>query len=325
MHGALRRRIRFLTGSSLGYVSAPGLEFLVDEVLPLVKAEVAAKLSQGGYSQVKIARVLGLTQPMVNKLLAQVEAYRARADKLGLRGFIEDVSSIVVDMVRLGNVEEASGYLTRMLVEELAGLRLCNAHRLIKPDLPKDCSICARIFTSRDSVLANVAQAVRMLEGAEEVSLLVPGVLMNIAEAIPNPVDINDVAAIPGRIDRVGGRVKAWNAPSYGASLHLASILINIIKAGAGDRAVASVRWGDDVEKALIKLGWSYVKVGGSGRPTEEDIVKRVSEAYIASRPRAVADMGGYGIEPITYIFGRDAVDVALHVIRLAREVAGKG
>jgi predicted fused transcriptional regulator/phosphomethylpyrimidine kinase len=145
---------------------------------------------------------------------------------------------------------------------------------------------------------------------------------MNIAEAIPNPRDPSDVAAVPGRIDKVEGRVKAWNPPTYGASSHLAMILIGISHSDPSTRAVASVKWGSDVEEAIKSLGWSMVKTSGSMKPTEEEIIGRVISAYVSSKPKVIVDIGGYGIEPITYVFGNNAVEVALNIVSLAKEVA---
>ena len=299
-----------------------GLEFLVDEVIPLIKAEVARELAEKGYSQSKIAKILGITQPMVNRLMNQYDYYVERARKLNLWSIVSNVSGAVVEMITNDRYDEASRYIMSTLLLDLASLRLCNAHRMIKADIPVNCNVCSILIMPRDVVVMNVEEAIKILESNPEVSLLVPGVLMNIAEAIPNPKDPTDVAAVPGRIDKVEGRVKAWNPPTYGASGHLAMILIGISHSDPSTRAVASVKWGNDVEEAIKSLGWSMVKTSGSMKPSEEEIISRVVSAYVASKPRVVVDTGGYGVEPITYVFGSNAVEVALSIVSLAKEVA---
>ncbi|ABW01863.1 thiamine-phosphate synthase family protein [Caldivirga maquilingensis] len=299
-----------------------GLEFLVDEVVPLIKAEVARELAERGYSQSRIAKILGVTQPMVNRLMNQYEYYVEKARKLNLWGMVVNVSRAVVEMIISDRYDEASRYIMSTLLLDLASLRLCDAHRMVKTDIPANCSVCSILIMPRDAVIMNVEEAVRILEANPEVALLVPGVLMNIAEAIPNPRDPADVAAVPGRIDRVEGRVKAWNPPAYGASGHLAMILIGISHSDPSTRAVASIKWGSDVEEAIKSLGWSMVKTSGSMKPSEEEIISRVVSAYITGKPRVIVDTGGYGVEPITYVFGSNAVEVALNVVSLAKEVA---
>ncbi len=299
-----------------------GLEFLADEVIPLIKAEVARELAERGYSQSRIAKILGVTQPMVNRLMNQYEYYAERARKLNLQGMVASISRAVVEMVTSDRYDDASRYIMNTLLLDLASLRLCNAHRMVKPDIPVNCNVCSILIMHRDAVIMNVEEAIRILEANPEVSLLVPGVLMNIAEAIPNPRDPSDVAAVPGRIDRVDGKVKAWNPPTYGASGHLAMILIGISRSDPSTRAVASVRWGSDVEEAIKSLGWSMVKTSGSMKPTEEEVINRVVSAYVANRPKVVVDAGGYGVEPITYVFGGNAVEVALNIVSLAKETA---
>jgi len=44
-----------------------GFEFVADNVLPVIRSLVAKKLLESGYSQLRIARVLGITQPAVNR------------------------------------------------------------------------------------------------------------------------------------------------------------------------------------------------------------------------------------------------------------------
>ncbi|WP_291766493.1 thiamine-phosphate synthase family protein [Caldivirga sp. UBA161] len=299
-----------------------GLEFLVDEVIPLIKAEVARELAERGYSQSRIAKILGVTQPMVNRLMNQYEYYVEKARKLNLWDMVVNVSRAVVEMITNDRYDDASKYIMNTLLMDLAGLRLCNAHRMVKVDIPANCNVCSILVMHRDAVIMNVEEAIKILEANPEVSLLVPGVLMNIAEAIPNPRDSSDVAAVPGRIDKVNGRVKAWNPPTYGASGHLAMILIGISRNDPSTRAVASVRWGSDVEEAIKALGWSMVKTSGSMKPSEEEVISRVVSAYVASKPKVVADTGGYGVEPITYVFGSNAVEVALSIVSLAKEAA---
>ncbi|MFP3074522.1 MAG: helix-turn-helix domain-containing protein, partial [Caldivirga sp.] len=93
-----------------------GLEFLVDEVLPLIKARVAKELSDNGYSQSRIAKVLGVTQPMVNRLMNQYDYYIDRARKLGVLALVDAVSNAVVRMILDGRFDDASRYLMNTLL-----------------------------------------------------------------------------------------------------------------------------------------------------------------------------------------------------------------
>ncbi|MHB9301910.1 thiamine-phosphate synthase family protein [Thermofilum pendens] len=77
-----------------------------------------------------------------------------------------------------------------------------------------------------DRVLGNLVRAVGMLEGCPELSMLIPEVRSNIVYALPNPRTVRDVAGVEGRITVVNGRPKASSYPRFGASWHMARLIV---------------------------------------------------------------------------------------------------
>ncbi len=303
-----------------------GLEFVSENVLPIIRSLIAKKLLEHGYSQLRVAKVLGVTQPAVNRYVGRdYEELLSRADSIGInRDWMLRVVNNVVELI-LGDREyEALEYLTNAIIMELGSLRLCDAHRRLVPSLPINCSVCSVFITgTSDSVIRNMERALSILETHPEIGVVMPRVLMNIVEARPGAATENDVVGVPGRIDAHDGRVIIGSRPIYGGSKHLSKLIIKCMNANPRYRSVASIKYDDKVERVLKELNIHYTKVGPHEGSNEDEVIDAVANSLIKDPTlEAVIDLGGYALEPITYVFGLDSVDVVLKVIRIASRIA---
>lgn len=71
------------------------------------------------------------------------------------------------------------------------------------------CSLYPSLSPERGMALADVERAIMLLEASHHIALLVPEVLSNVVRASKSAVGPRDVVAVPGRLARIGGRVKA--------------------------------------------------------------------------------------------------------------------
>ncbi len=311
----------------------PPEEMLYEVLLPNLRAVLAHRLRSLGYSQSKIAKILNVTQPSVSGYLSEKESrFVGALLRLGVPA--EDLEALVDSLVRSAELGPAK--MTETLVtawrQLLSSGKLCGYHRSMYPEL-SDCDVCIRLGTSVDperaSVLQRIERAVQMLESSPVAHHLVPEVSMNVAESIREPRELNDVAAVPGRIVRVGGAVRAVGRPSFGTSRHLASILLKAKRNGVGWSAVVNIRFDADVVRALRETGVRYAVTSyPAGSPRSEDeVVEAVVEALRRDPGvEVVLDAGGPGLEPASYVFGRDSVEAVTMVLRIARAyVAVKG
>jgi hydroxymethylpyrimidine/phosphomethylpyrimidine kinase len=171
-------------------------------------------------------------------------------------------------------------------------------------------------------------KAVEMLESHTEVASLIPEVQMNLVMALPYPYakSVDDVAGIPGRIVRIGNKVKASGAPSFGASSHVARAVLKAMEYDKNIRAAADIRFSNEILEIIKNLGFTISfydrreeppeiksKEGGTIPWGVEEAIKRVGKV-----PDVIYDPGDWGKEPIIKIFGKDAVDVANKIITIA-------
>ncbi|GAB6063824.1 bifunctional hydroxymethylpyrimidine kinase/phosphomethylpyrimidine kinase [Deferrisoma palaeochoriense] len=183
-------------------------------------------------------------------------------------------------------------------------------------------------LVARHGVLERLWAAWEILEEANPVELI-PEVQSNLAEALPAAATFDDVAAFPGRIVRAGDRVRRVDGPRFGASRHMAKILLASARWGSPFRAVMNVRYGEDVLDACRALG---LRVEGFSRAEEPREVKEREGSTLewgtaevlrraARAPDAIYDTGDQGKEPMIRIFGATAPEVARRVAAVAREM----
>ncbi|WP_054855853.1 phosphomethylpyrimidine kinase [Vulcanisaeta sp. JCM 16161] len=294
--------------------------------MPIIRSLVAKKLLESGYSQLRVAKILGVTQPAVNRYVSRdYNELLSKVESLGIsRDWVLEVVKNVVELILGGREYEALEYLTNAILMELGSLRMCDAHRRLVPSLPANCNVCSVLITGiSDSIIRNVERALSILEAHPEIQAVIPRVLMNIVEAKPGAMMEDDVVGVPGRIDAHDGRVIIGSRPIYGGSRHLGRLIIKCMSANPRYRSVASIKYDDKIERVLTELNMRYAKVGPHESSNEDEVINAVTNSLIKDPTlEAVIDLGGYALEPVTYVFGLDSVDVALKVIRIASRIA---
>jgi predicted fused transcriptional regulator/phosphomethylpyrimidine kinase len=151
------------------------------------------------------------------------------------------------------------------------------------------------------------------------VEAVLPTVRSMLAEALPDAETIDDVAAVPGRLLDVRGQVTIPGEPAFGVSQHVAGVLLAARRGGSDARAALNVRYDRHLREALVESGHRAVEFDA-----EADIGAAVSAA-LADRPGATVlyQTGGFGVEPVLYALGPDALTVARRLREMSRQLGG--
>ncbi len=274
-------------------------------------------------TQTKIANLIGVSQPAVKQYLKEEEeAYLSRLEKLGLtREEINELISQLNDILEKGDIKESMSFITIKGLHYLSELKFCRYHKSIDPEIPFDCDICKALYKEDEEKVMEIALS---LLQTEEISKLIPEVLSNLAYAKKGAKDENDILAIPGRITVVRGIPTPVSRPSWGASKHLARVLLYVMNKDPKVRAVMNLKYNDVVLKALKKLDFKFTMVGPSDNSSDEEIARAVGEAFKPGVD-AVIHLGGKGIEANTYVFGEDPLGVVRKVKELAAAYLKEG
>ena len=165
-------------------------------------------------------------------------------------------------------------------------------------------------------VVSELGAALEVLKGSA-VATLMPEVGMNLAFALPAATTTLDVAAFPGRLGLYHGQLSAFGGPEFGASSHVARIVLTAMRRDPGLRCALNLRFGEDVLAACRKTGLRLASFDRAQEPAEVasreggSLVWGVAEALKGEAlPQAIFDRGGQGKEPMVRLIGRTPGEV---------------
>lgn len=176
----------------------------------------------------------------------------------------------------------------------------------------------------RFRAVCSLDHAVSLLKDERTFVELIPEVGSNIGMAIPGARSPDDIAAVEGRIVRAGSRVHASGCIRFGASRHIARIILAAMRFDPAIRAAMNIRLGDDLLSEASRMGLRISSFDrGEEPPGESTMSWGTAKAIerLGAVPDIIWDAGGMGKEPMIRILGRDAVSVATIAIMLSRAV----
>jgi hydroxymethylpyrimidine/phosphomethylpyrimidine kinase len=184
-----------------------------------------------------------------------------------------------------------------------------------------------------EKILGNLLSAVEMLEECPEFSSLMPEVRVNIAYALPEAKTPQDVAAVDGRITVVRGMPHAAGLPRWGASDHMARLLLEVrkydssINAGINFKCDAKII--EVAKKYCSERGFLFGWIDRTREP--EEVIRRDGTSmpwkirYLVETfgelPKLFYESEGWGKEPLFVAIGKTAVGVAGIAIEIAQRL----
>jgi len=175
----------------------------------------------------------------------------------------------------------------------------------------------------RYGVIQELKKAMDRLKG-EKLGYLIPEVSSNLGYALPNAKGIGDVAAFPGRIVRYKDFVATLSDPEFGASQHIASVILTVMKSDPEYCSAMNIRYSKENIAQLRRKGFL---VSHFNRRFEPKRIKQkegftlewgVGEAIrkLGRMPDFIYDEGDIGKEPMIRVLGRDPTDVVNKVLK---------
>jgi predicted fused transcriptional regulator/phosphomethylpyrimidine kinase/predicted transcriptional regulator len=301
---------------------------MVDTFLPSMRALVAKRLNEDGLSQGRIASLLGLTQASVSSYLSASGAKQAASlSSLGVTAEQAETYAALLAEDLKSNPTYAVSTLYSIWSRLLGGGDACARHRSEYPFLAT-CDVCMKVFGPErghaEGAVEHVESALRPIEGSSLFVHVMPEVSVNLAYAPEKAESVEDVVAIPGRIVRVRGQARTFMRPEYGASTHLAAILLEVERKRPAFRAAMNLRYDQRMSRVLAKLRIKHLVMGHTYPSGSQDKVLGALTARLSSREalgdfEAVVDLGGEGVEPSLYLFADEAIELVQRALEIAR------
>jgi hydroxymethylpyrimidine kinase/phosphomethylpyrimidine kinase len=161
----------------------------------------------------------------------------------------------------------------------------------------------------------------------ERIGHLIPEVSSNLGYALPQAEGIGDVAAFPGRIVRFKDSVATLSDPEFGASQHVANIILTVMKFNPEYCSAINIRYTKENIAQLTRKGFLF---GHFDRRHEPKRVKEeegsslewgVGEVLRKMKrvPDFIYDEGDVGKEPMIRVLGKNPVEVVEKILKAVR------
>jgi len=189
----------------------------------------------------------------------------------------------------------------------------------------------------RFDVLMDLERGIEGLLAEPAFRHLIPEVGSNLGMATPGAKGPEDVAAVEGRMVKVGPKVKACGTVRFGASSHVARMILSAMSFDPMARAGMNIRYGPDVLEAVSDLGLTSSSFSRDDEPSGSKTMSwGTAEAIkmfrsrvgsdagsppdiLDSIPQVIWDRGGPGKEPMVRLLGASASEVAAVAVEIAR------
>ncbi len=290
-------------------------EVVVESVLPTLRSMLAERLRERGLTQRAVAEAIGVSQSAVSKYVhEEVSRREAVATDERVRETVERVAAGLAtgDLDRVGALVELEALLRRVDSDLVADLHETAMPDLAAVDRPVRLDDPDGEYRERERLRVALRRGLREIEDSAAVADLLPNVGANLVACPPEARTVADVIGVPGRIVAVKGRARVPADPEFGASGHVARVLLAARDAGSDARAATNLRYDESIVETLAET-----------TPTvafdpEDDLDRAVADALAATPDAEVLyHTGADGVEPIVYVLGADVETVLDRVRRL--------
>ncbi|MDO8871229.1 MAG: thiamine-phosphate synthase family protein [Methanoregula sp.] len=176
--------------------------------------------------------------------------------------------------------------------------------------------------------------ALEEIEACREFVALIPEVRTNMVFAQPHAKTPDEVMAVEGRITIINGMPRAAGRVRFGASGHMARLIIELMKTDPSVRAGIDFAnpsgFSDWLSDYCTKQGWVSAMIDRRAEPAEIRLAgssmqwKAAEAVRVAGGriPKIICDAGGPGKEPVCILVGNEPIGVAQDLCEIARTSA---
>lgn len=258
--------------------------------------QLARNLRAADWSQAEIADIMGSTQSTISRMAHRdLPEMSGTSDQSTIDGWAHEIS---MALRQLGPKAKPSRTRFVMEIAFAPGQVLRFDKSLTGTDLDSD--------QEQSSLLKRLEWAVSRID-VNRLKNRMPAVGMNIACCLETARSTAEVAAFPGKITIVDGKIRHHETPQFGASKHLASMLIDSRVYDKSKTAILNVQPGAEKEKIEticedLDLNLTFAPKG--------DLIPHQGIDIIL-------DEGAFGWEPSLYILAHNPLELVDRMHRI--------
>ncbi|MCH8907998.1 MAG: hypothetical protein IH840_12995 [Candidatus Heimdallarchaeota archaeon] len=280
-------------------------ELIAEPYIAHLRVTVAKTLKQDGLTQQQIAKLLGVSQPVVsgylrkNKIFTGPKEISIQAENVG-----KQISSILVKSGENGTTD-AIEMGCRTCKKLRQGGPVCVFHKEVVKGLKEDCTSCwtkddlILLQTDKESLLSELRKFFSKFSEKTKFQVLIPEIGLQIAYGTQNMLDAQDIASFPNRIIKRKKGKPIAEIPMFGSSETMSKILLQSRSVNQDVRLVIGVKTSDWLIQRLIEHQVTMVTTNDF----EQNYTNIISHQMKGDLPLAIVNVDEIGYESICYIF----------------------
>jgi len=265
-----------------------------DRWLLRLHMQLSRDLNGAGWSQNQIARILGSTQSTVSRQLSRTLPHLPSADADTIDAWSADLSKHLIVFGPNTKVLRQ-----RMIMElQFEGGQTFQSNRTLTGIELEGGAVMASLLRQLEWSCSRLS--------VERMSNWSSAVGMNLAACLPEAQSSEEVAAFPGRLSILDGRIRHYEKASLGASSSLSKVLLQAKKLDLNKCSIINIKAPlknnrvdeTKITKCCQKMGW---KISNSKKGKISSTAKEID---------IIIESGEIGWEPHIFILGNNPGEV---------------
>ena len=259
--------------------------------LDRLQMQVARSLQAQGWSQQNISGMIGMTQSTISRQRGRpLPSLKGSADESVVDGWATEMTQLLSNLGPDAKLKQQR-YVIEFLFDNGRNIRFDKI--LTGTDLDKG--------QSRAGLIRRLEWITQRFI-ISKIENWQPAIGMNVAACTSDAVDLDDVAAFPGRLWIINDQIKYMSMPEFGASKHLAGVLLKARSIGSNATAILNLALPEKFNKKINKV---VDKLGLIAAPAPKSVPDKSSnEAHI------LIDEGDFGWVPTLYVLGSNPIEL---------------
>ena len=259
--------------------------------LDRLQMQVARSLQAQGWSQQNISGMIGMTQSTISRQRGRpLPSLKGSADESVVDGWATEMTQLLSNLGPDAKLKQQR-YVIEFLFDNGRNIRFDKI--LTGTDLDKG--------QSRAGLIRRLEWITQRFI-ISKIENWQPAIGMNVAACTSDAVDLDDVAAFPGRLWIINDQIKYMSMPEFGASKHLAGVLLKARSIGSNATAILNLALPEKFNKKINKVVDKLGLIAAAAPKSVPD--KNSNEAHI------LIDEGDFGWVPTLYVLGSNPIEL---------------
>jgi len=259
--------------------------------LDRLQMQVARSLQAQGWSQQNISQMIGMTQSTISRQRGRpLPKLKGSADESVVDGWATEMTQLLSNLGPEAKLKQQR-YVIEFLFDDGRNIRF------------------DKILTGTDLDRGQArAGLLRRLEWITQrfvipkIEKWQPAIGMNVAACTNDALDINDVAAFPGRLWIINDQIKYLSMPEFGASRHLAGVLLKARSFGSNATAILNLALPKKFNKKIKTVAKNLDLITAFAPKSTPDNSSKDAQILI--------DEGDFGWVPTLYVLATNPIEL---------------